>query len=235
MRMLICAAAASFALAAAPVWAEHAKAPFLPSDAIDLAALLPTPPAPDSLVTKAEIAEIHRAQADATAAEKAQAVADSREDIFLFANIMGTNFVPAKLPIATEFFASVGETEGEFVNPAKKIFGRPRPPLADASVIPCEKLKASAAYPSGHATFAYLQAVVLARMIPEKRDAIFARAAEFAHNRIVCGVHYASDVEAGKISAFTIGAMLLRDPVFQAAFMPAKAEVRTAVGLAGNK
>jgi acid phosphatase (class A) len=235
MRLPICIIVVSIVLAAAPVRAEHVRAPFLPIDAIDLATLLPTPPAPDSAMTKAEIAEIHRAQANSTADEKAQAAADSKEDVFLFANILGSNFTAGKLPIATEFFASVGETEGEFVNPAKKIFGRPRPPLADASITPCEKLKASAAYPSGHATFAYLQAVVLAQMIPEKRDAIFARAAEFAHNRIVCGVHYASDVEAGKISAFTIGAMLLRDPAFQAKFMPARAEVRVALGLPGRQ
>jgi acid phosphatase (class A) len=235
MRVSICAAALSISLGATPVWAEHAKTLFLPADAIDLATLLPAPPAPDSSVTKAEIAEIHHAQADATASEKAQAVADSQEDVFLFAKVLGPNFVAAKLAVATEFFASIGKTEGEFVNPAKKIFGRPRPPLADASITPCEKLKASAAYPSGHATFAYLQAIVLAQMIPEKREAIFARAAEFAHNRTVCGVHYASDLEAGKISAFTIGAMLLRDPAFQAEFMPAKAEVRAAVGLGGGK
>ncbi len=235
MRVSICAAAVGITLAALPAWADHNKAPFLQADAIDLVALLPAPPAPDSSVTKAEIAEIHHAQADATASEKMQAVADSREDVSLFANILGPNFTAAKLPVATEFFASVGETEGEFVNPAKKIFGRPRPPLADASITPCEKLKASAAYPSGHATFAYLQAIVLVQMIPEKRDAIFARAAEFAHNRIVCGVHYASDVEAGKVSAFTIGAMLLREPAFQAEFAPAKAELRAVMGLAGKK
>jgi acid phosphatase (class A) len=235
MRVSICAVAVGITLAAAPAWADHAKAPFLPADAIDLAALLPSPPAPDSSATKAEITEVHRVQADATAGEKAQAVADSHEDVFLFANILGPNFTAAKLPVATEFFASVGKTEGEFVNPAKKIFGRPRPPLTDASITPCEKLKASAGYPSGHATFAYLQAIVLAQMIPERRDAIFARAAEFAHNRIVCGVHYASDVDAGKISAFTIGAMLLREPAFQAQFAPAKAELRAVMGLAGEK
>lgn len=235
MRLPFCTIAVSIVLAAAPVWAEPVRAPFLPVDAIDLATLLPTPPAQDSAMTKAEIAEIHRAQANATVDEKAQATADSKESVFLFANVLGSSFAAEKLPVATEFFASVGETEGEFVDPAKKIFGRPRPPLADASITPCEKLKASAAYPSGHATFAYLQAIVLAQMIPEKRDAIFARAAEFAHNRIVCGVHYASDVEAGKISAFTIGAMLLRDPAFQAKFMPAQTEVRMALGFSGRK
>lgn len=219
------------ALSATAAFAKEGDAPFLPADAVDLAAILPPPPAQDGPVTKAEIAEIHRAATDASAADKEQATADGKEEIFLFATVLGPDFTPDKLPLTTKFFALVGETEGEFVNPAKKIFGRPRPPLADPTIATCEKLKASGAYPSGHATFAYLQAIVLVQMIPEKREAIFRRAAEFAQHRVVCGVHYPSDIEAGKISAFAIGAALLKSPAFQEEFAPAKAELRKVLGV----
>ena len=151
--------------------------------------------------------------------------------MILFATVLGPDFSAEKLPVAAKFFQAVGDAEAEFVGPAKKVFGRPRPPLADPTITPCEKLKGSAAYPSGHATYAYLQAAVLVQMIPEKRDIIFGRAAQFAHNRVVCGVHYASDLEAGKISGITIGAMLHNSPAFKAEFEPAKAEVRKALGL----
>jgi len=214
-------------------FAKDGEAPFLPPDAVDLAAMLPPPPAQDGPVTKAEIAEIHRAASAASPAETEQATADSKEEVFLFAAIMGPNFTPEQLPLTTKFFAAVGDTEGEFVGPAKKSFGRPRPPLADPTITTCEKLKPSGAYPSGHSTFGYLQAIVLAQMVPEKREAIFRRAAEFGQHRVVCGVHYPSDVEAGKLSAFAIGAALLKNAAFQQQFAPAKAELRKALGLAG--
>ncbi len=218
-------------LAAVPALAQEAKPRFLPPDAFDLSAVLAPPPANDSATTKAELAEIRRVQATATEAQKAQAVADLKETIFLFSGLLGPDFTAEKLPVATLFFQNVGKAEGEFVNPVKRLYNRPRPPIADSVIVPCEKLTGSASYPSGHATFAYLQAAVLSEMIPEKRAAIFARAAEFAQNRIVCGMHYASDLDAGRISGAVIATALLADPTFRAEFAPAKAEVRKVLGL----
>jgi acid phosphatase (class A) len=213
---------------------DPADAPFLPSDRIDLAALLPAPPARDSAETSAEIVEIHSAQSVATASEKAQAVADAEENALLFQQVLGPNFTSGNLPTASKFFEAVGKTEGEFVDSAKQVFARPRPPLVDLSIMPCRPLGHSAAYPSGHATFGWLEAIVLAQMLPEKRELIFRRAGQYAEHRILCGVHYRSDIEAGKISAFVIAAALLKEPVFQQEFAPAKIEVRQALGLPAN-
>jgi acid phosphatase (class A) len=234
MKNLLRASALIALFISGAVFAKEGEAPFLPPDAVDLAAILPPPPAQDGPVTKAEIAEIHRAASAASPADKEQATADMKEEVFLFADVMGPNFTPDRLPLAAKFFASVGDTEGEFVGPAHKNFGRPRPPLADPTIATCETLKPSGAYPSGHSTFGYLQAIVLAQMVPEKRAAIFQRAAEFGQHRVVCGVHYPSDVEAGKLSAFAISAALLKNAAFQERFAPAKAELRMALGLAAQ-
>jgi acid phosphatase (class A) len=43
-----------------------------------------------------------------------------------------------------------------------------------------------------------LEALVLIMMVPENRDAILTRADDYAHSRVVCGVHYPTDVEASK-------------------------------------
>jgi acid phosphatase (class A) len=234
MKTICYAVAFTAALLPGGAFAKDGDAPFLPQDAVDLAAILPPPPPQDGAVTKAEVAEIHRSQANASQAENAQATADSKEEVFLFASIFGPNFTAEKLPLATKFFALVGDTEGEFVGPAKTLFGRPRPPLADATIPTCEKLKASASYPSGHSTFAYLEAIVLVQIVPEKRAEIFQRAAEFAQHRVICGVHYPSDIEAGKFSAFAIGTTLLKNPNFQEQLTPVKAEIRKVLGLASQ-
>jgi acid phosphatase (class A) len=234
MKNLLRATALIALLISGTAFAKEGEAPFLSPDAVDLAAILPPPPAQDGPVTQAEITEIHRAASTASPAEKDQAAVDAKEEVFLFTNVMGPNFTPDRLPLAVKFFAAVGDTEGEFVGPAKKIFGRPRPPLADPTIGTCETLKPSGAYPSGHSTFGYLQAIVLAQMVPEKRAAIFQRAAEFGQHRVVCGVHYPSDVEAGKLSAFAISAALLKNAAFQEQFAPAKAELRKVLGLAAQ-
>jgi acid phosphatase (class A) len=234
MKNLLRASALIALLVSGAVFAKEGETPFLPPDAVDLAAILPPPPAQDGPVTKAEIADIHRAASTASPAEKEQATADAKEEVFLVADVMGPNFTPDRLPLSARFFAAVGDTEGEFVGPAKKTFGRPRPPLADPTIATCEPLKPSGAYPSGHSTFGYLQAIVLAQMVPEKRAAIFQRAAAFGEHRVVCGVHYPSDVEAGKLSAFAISTALLKNGAFQAQFAPAKAELRKALGLAAQ-
>jgi acid phosphatase (class A) len=219
-------------LAAGPAPAQDARPHFLPPDAIDIAALLPPPPATDSSITKAELAEVLRLQTAATPAEKAQAVSDAKESVFFFADVLGPNFTADKLPITLTFLQSVQKAEGEFVNPAKKIFGRPRPPLVDPAIKSCEtSMSASPSYPSGHATFGWLEGIVLARMVPEKSAEIFARAAMFAHNRLVCGVHYPSDIEAGRISGTVIAAMLMDNPTFRAEFPPARDELRKALDL----
>lgn len=65
------------------------------------------------------------------------------------------------------------------MNPAKNFFQRPRPYLFDTSIQPVCKVKADRtdyAYPSGHSTTGYFEALVLVMMVPEKRDAILARA-----------------------------------------------------------
>jgi acid phosphatase (class A) len=223
--------AAAFAMASSSTLAaETANAPFLPRTALDLAAMLPPPPPEVSEEAKAEFGMIHQAQNTATSEQKAQAVIDAKEDVFLFQDAVGPNFAAANLPAATLFFRAVAQTEAEFVDSAKQTFGRRRPPLVDATITPCQT-SSSPAYPSGHATFGWLEAIVLSQMLPEKRDAIYRRAAEYGNHRVVCGVHFPSDVEAGKISAFDIAAALLQSPRFLRAFDTARSEVRKALAL----
>ena len=50
------------------------------------------------------------------------------------------------------------------------------------------------------AAYAWTAAYLLADMIPGRRSALLARAAEFSQQRSVCGVHYRSDLEAGRLA-----------------------------------
>jgi acid phosphatase (class A) len=71
-------------------------------------------------------------------------------------------------------------------------------------------------YPSGHASIGWAWALALAEIVPERADAILARGYEFGHSRVICRVHWKSDVEAGRIVGAASVARLHTDPVFLA-------------------
>jgi len=57
-----------------------------------------------------------------------------------------------------------------------------------------------------------LQALTLIDILPEQRDAVLARADDYANNRLVCGVHYPTDLAASKVLAYTIHALMTANP-----------------------
>tara|TARA_B100000131_G_scaffold308639_1_gene338217 strand:+ start:640 stop:1209 length:570 start_codon:yes stop_codon:yes gene_type:complete len=62
----------------------------------------------------------------------------------------------------------------------------------------------SPSYPSGHTTQAFYLALVLSRLYPNLKNQFFILANMIAKSRIDRGVHFPSDLEAGKILALTL-------------------------------
>jgi acid phosphatase (class A) len=219
------------AFAPALLHAEAAK-PYSDSKEINLLLLLPPPPALDSARMKAELGEILTIQVTRTKEMEARAIADATENIWRFADVVESpKFAAAGLPKVAAFFDRVVETEGAVVDPAKDVWKRPRPHLYSALVMPAVPLSKSGSYPSGHATVGTLMGIELANMLPEKRAQIMARAWEFGQNRVVGGIHYSSDIEAGRISGTVIAQTISTHPDFKQEFEAAKAELRAALGL----
>jgi acid phosphatase (class A) len=73
--------------------------------------------------------------------------------------------------------------------------------------------------------------VVLAEMIPEKRDAIYRRIQDYGYSRIVSGAHFRSDVYAGNVAGAAIAAALLNDENFRNQLKEVRGELRKDVGL----
>jgi acid phosphatase (class A) len=211
--------------------AEDAK-PYSDSKEINLLLLLPPPPANDSTQMKAELGEILTVQVTRTKAMEARAVADATENIWRFADVVDSpKFNAVTLPKVAAFFDRVVETEAAVVDPAKDVWKRPRPHLYSDLVKPVVPLSKSGSYPSGHATVGTLMGIELANMLPEKRAEIMARAWEFGRNRVVGGIHYASDIEMGRISGTVIAQTISTHPDFKQEFEAARTELRSALGM----
>ena len=207
-----------------------ASAPtFIGPDEVPLATLLPPPPADDSAATKAELAAFHVFEGKRSQEEASRAIADNEETLQRFFGGMGISLDVKSLPLTDLLFRRLANTAGRVVHPAKVAFGRSRPPEIDPSIVPLIKVPRSGAYPSGHATFGALTGQVLARMLPEWASILKARADEYGLSRYIAGVHFLTDIEAGKQAAVLIEAALLKNADFQQALKLATPELRKAL------
>jgi acid phosphatase (class A) len=68
----------------------------------------------------------------------------------------------------------------------------------------------------------------LAELVPSRADAILQRGRDYGDSRVVCGLHYPSDVEAGRTIAAAALARLHADPAFRRALDEARSELAQA-------
>jgi acid phosphatase (class A) len=212
---------------------EAREPSFVPAEQIQSFQILPQPPAADSTSTKKELAELHLIEKHRTKQQASQAMADDKnETMFLFQTVLGDKFTPENLPVTAAFSARVKNDEGVNAAPAKEGFHRVRPYNLDKTLHPiCKTKTKDDSYPSGHTTAGYLLGLALIDMIPEKRDEILARASDYGNNRLICGVHYPSDLQASRVLAYSIHAVMEINPQYQKEMAAAKLELRQALGL----
>ena len=96
------------------------------------------------------------------------------------------------------------------------------------------ELAANGSYPSGHTTIGWAWALILSEIAPEQADAILSRGRAFGESRVVCNVHWQSDVNEARVMGAAVVARLHTDPVFRAELKAAKADL-AAVRVKGLK
>ena len=111
---------------------------------------------------------------------------------------------------------------------AKRHFKRLRPFLIDQGPIcePASDVQDTYDYPSGHTTLGWTWATILAQLLPERGAQILARGRAYGESRIVCGVHNASAVEAGRTSASATLAVMRASAAYQRDFQAVRRELK---------
>ena len=88
------------------------------------------------------------------------------------------------------------------------------------------ELSSNGSYPSGHSSLGWATALVLAEINPERQNEILKRGYEMGESRVICGYHFQSDVDAGRVTGSTTVARLHADPGFNKQLAKAKAEFK---------
>lgn len=80
---------------------------------------------------------------------------------------------------------------------------------------PVMNLINSPSYPSGHTTYGYTGALLLALLVPERYQQMIARGAEYGNDRILVGAHYAMDILGGRtLALYDMAHLLANDPKY---------------------
>jgi acid phosphatase (class A) len=205
---------------------------YVSTQQVDLAKLLPPPPLPDSARQKQDLDEVLRAQQTRSPEQAEQAVKDNNASLQqIVDHALGESLSPERVPKLTALFdRTISDVRAIFFA-AKDAWHRPRPFVVDAADVQAiGERPASGSYPSGHATRGWLTAILLANMVPEKSTELFARGREYGENRVLAGVHFPSDVEAGRLSATAIMTALMQNESFRRDFAAARGELREVLG-----
>jgi acid phosphatase (class A) len=85
-------------------------------------------------------------------------------------------------------------------------------------------------YPSGGTVMTQMTAILLSKMIPEKRPDLHESSREWNLTRIMIGEHFPRDIRAGEIAGTVIAHALMQVPAFMRDFEPARVELRQVLG-----
>ena len=202
----------------------HTAASPAQSTGYDWAQVLPAPPVAGGLVDSADMAEVRQLQSLENSARWAQAIQDNSFDVYkIYGPIIGDGFTAANRPEILALMAYAGRRLSMASSESKRQFARPRPFIAATDLRICLATPPSEfSFPSGHSGWGWLSAQILARVEPAHASAILARGRDYGYSRVVCAVHYQSDLEAGRYLADAVLAQLDSDPEYQRLLAAAK-------------
>jgi acid phosphatase (class A) len=121
--------------------------------------------------------------------------------------------------------------------PPKNHYDRTRPPIGDdlPICVPREDwMRTNASYPSGHSMTGWAWALILAELRPDHASPLLVAGREIGQSRVVCGVHFQSDVDAGRELGAAMVARLQDHPEFRADLEAARAELAHAHAAPAN-
>ncbi len=212
---------------------------YLASHDIDGQTVIGPPPAPDSPRGKADRAIYLDTRAFAGSPRWALATKDN--DLWnggaleRFACAMGSPIDAKTLPKTYNLLQRIEIDARTIGTPPKDFFNRTRPLIGDDRPVCIKRegwLNTNASYPSGHAMVGVAWGLILGELAPAHASALAQAGREIGDSRVICGVHYQSDVEAGRLLGAVMVAREHADPAFRVDLAAARTELSKMHGAA---
>ncbi len=208
---------------AAPLYVLEAKSrQFLPAGSVDVAALVPPPPAKDSASFKEQMAVVLWLQRTRTPAQVE--FVRKNLDIGRFTPLLGDALLKVDgIRLKRTIDSVIDEVRADY-DAIKAKYDVPRPSVVNKDVKPVSEPRPVAAYPSGHAIRAVVYARLLAEIFPSRKEALMELARQVGYGRVIAGVHYPMDVLTGQRLGNAFADVIVK----QRAFADAVENIRTA-------
>ena len=190
-----------------------------------LAEFVGKPPAPSSDALKRDLAVLRWQQFARNSEFVGHAWGYLDREIGRFQAAIGSDLAETAPQILTgvpQFVHLVEEVKDEL----KDAIGRSRPFVTHQDLKPCLPREYSESYPSGHATWYVTTSLLLADLLPERRERLLAVGYQGMAARVTCGMHYPSDVEAGQRLGKAAVQQILLSPQWQRFKLSVQPEVK---------
>jgi acid phosphatase (class A) len=190
-----------------------------------------------------ELAKVMEVQKEATPddVKRADAEANTPDHMpapYSFSDVVGPWFKAdnADISLVVTLFKNIEDDAEGVIRPAKKHWNRVRPFRQDSTDIKLNTdnpgevpAVTSFSYPSGHGTDGMLFALVLSDLAPQLKDKLMARGIQYGNDRVVLGVHFPSDVAAGRLLGQAIYDVLKTKKAYQDDLAAAKVQFQKAM------
>lgn len=191
------------------------------ADALDSLAILPPPPTFDSLLFQHDRAKYEEGMTLRNTERGAEAVLDAQSSKVpeSLSAAFGCSIDKVTTP---EIYALIQHLRGELgdmsTRTAKQKYFRVRP-FVLYNTHTCypkdeERLRENGSYPSGHSARGWAVALILSEINPQRKEIILKRGFEMGQSRVICGYHWQSDVDAGRLVGSAAVALLHTNSVF---------------------
>lgn len=196
-------------------------------------AIIPPPPAAGSAAESRDLEAMHASLSLQGTPRFKLATADvgllSPKSLWGFSCAAGLDISPETTPKTVALMRKLGPDIHILALQAKKYFGRKRPYMLNGQPT-CtpndeDRLSKDGAYPSAHSALGYGWGLVLAELLPARAAQIIARGRSFGDSRVVCNVHWLSDVEEGRTLASATIARLHAELAFRDDISAAREEL----------
>ena len=202
-------------------------------DAPNSLELLPGPPSAESVQFMYDKARYDWGKSIRKTERGEQAFRDARVEgqnlPDAYSEAFGVYISPENTPEIYRLIVGMREDAGDLATrEAKQFYNRPRP-YAFFGEDTCNpeqqaELSTNGSYPSGHSSLGWATALILAELNPDRQDEILERGFQMGESRVICGYHFQSDVDAGRITGSGVVARLHADPNFTKQLDKAKKE-----------